>query len=393
MAVKQKGKNIVILMDGTSNQISAQRTNVLRLYGALVKDEDQLVHYDPGVGTFSPERWYSRWASVWRELLGRATGWGLDHNIKEAYTFLVENYEARRVKDRDTGEWVTIRDQIYIIGFSRGAYQARVLAGFINALGLIEKRNLNLLDYAYRAYKRIGRGAANSDNPYAEMRLFERTLKPDRPPIRMLALFDTVSSVIEHWKLRSHAFTSENPSVETVAQAAAIDERRTMFPLLPWPKGEQYHGSPFDNGNGVPQQVEEVWFAGVHADVGGGHTEAGSALCKIPLVWMINRLDECGVDFSKNSINAIVYGRNKGSANVAPDPLAPQTESLKGFWWLAELLPRRGWPGCRRRPIEEGATLHETVLKRRDAGKGWSPNIPSTFGVWKDETEYGQTAP
>lgn len=371
-------KTIVLLLDGTSNQISDKRTNVLRLYGALKKDERQLVYYDPGVGTFSPESWWSRWKTKFGEVVGLATGWGLDDNVKQAYRFLVENYEVRVEKDA-SGKPVKVRDTIIIFGFSRGAYTARVLAGFINALGLIEPRNLNLLDYAYRAYKRIGEGALNSDNPYAEMRLFERSLKPDRPPIRMLGLFDTVSSVIEHWHLREHAFTSINPSVEAVMQAAAIEERRTMFPLLGWPQGNLYHASPFDNGNGVPQRVEQVWFAGVHADVGGGHAEADSALCKVPLVWMINRAKECGVKFSTQSINSLVYGRRKDSDYTPPKATAPKTNSLRGAWLLL---------GSRRRTIEDGATIHESVLTRRDAGIDWPSNLPANHGVWKDETEY-----
>jgi len=78
-----------------------------------------------------------------------ATGYGLDDNVMEAYRFLVENYNNGKATD---GE----RDRIFIFGFSRGAYSARVLAGFIRAVGLIAPRNLNLLRYAYRAYKRIG---------------------------------------------------------------------------------------------------------------------------------------------------------------------------------------------------------------------------------------------
>jgi uncharacterized protein (DUF2235 family) len=142
-------KNIVILLDGTSNQVSANRTNILRLYGVLEKSDRQLVFYDPGVGTLGDD---GAWLALWRkatEVWGLVTGWGLDDNVKRAYRFLVENYDAGHA---DSGE----RDQIFIFGFSRGAYAVRVLAGFLNALGLIERRNMNLLDYAYRAYKRIG---------------------------------------------------------------------------------------------------------------------------------------------------------------------------------------------------------------------------------------------
>ena len=160
-------KNIVILFDGTSNEISADRTNVLRLYGTLKKSEDQIVWYDPGVGTIG-----LAWLGIWRkfmEIFGLATGYGLDKNVKEAYRFLVENYQ----RDEDGA-----RDRIFIFGFSRGAYSARVLAGFIHAFGLMEKRNLNLLDYVYRAYKRIGE--SGKEHAFAEMRLFERTLRADR---------------------------------------------------------------------------------------------------------------------------------------------------------------------------------------------------------------------
>lgn len=109
-------KNIILLCDGTSNEIARNRTNILRLYGCLKKDEDQLVFYDPGVGTFGAE---NAWLSFWRravEIWGLITGWGLDANVKEAYRFLVEHY------DDGTRENVADEapDRIYIIGFSRG---------------------------------------------------------------------------------------------------------------------------------------------------------------------------------------------------------------------------------------------------------------------------------
>jgi uncharacterized protein (DUF2235 family) len=230
------GKNIVILFDGTSNQISENRTNILRLYGALEKSERQLVFYDPGVGTLGVA---DSWGRLWPrcvEIWGLVTGWGMDGNVKQAYRFLVENYER--------GAGGGDRDRIYLFGFSRGAYTARVLAGLINAVGLIEPRNLNLLDYVYRAYKLVGsRQPPDSDAPpaaadFAEVRLYERVLRPDRPPIRLLGLFDTVASVIESgpWgpRLRSHAYTRRNPSVEMVRHAVAMDERRTMFSPQLW---------------------------------------------------------------------------------------------------------------------------------------------------------------
>ena len=119
---------------------------MLRLYGVLAKDENQIVYYHPGVGTLGAEgSWLRLWCKI-TEIWGLATGWGLDGDVKESYRFLVEQYDPGRGPEEE-------RDRIYIFGFSRGAYTARVLAGFIRALGLIEKQNLNLLDYAYRAYR------------------------------------------------------------------------------------------------------------------------------------------------------------------------------------------------------------------------------------------------
>ncbi|MCR5870345.1 DUF2235 domain-containing protein [Sphingomonas sp. J344] len=255
-------KNIVILLDGTSNEIECDRTNILRLYGVLTKDAEQLVYYDPGVGTFGAE---GAWSRFWRkahEVWGLMTGWGLDHNVKEAYRFLVENYDKGERKGVKGGE----RDRIFIFGFSRGAYSARVLAGFIHAVGLIEPRNLNLLDYVYRAYKSIGEDGQEAEKAFAEVRLYERLLGPDRPPIRMLGLFDTVASVIESGRhgpqLKSHAFTSRNQSVESVSHAVAIDEKRTMFRPQLWPANQEYWGNPFNSAAARPQDVKELWFAG-----------------------------------------------------------------------------------------------------------------------------------
>lgn len=385
-------KNIVVLLDGTSNEISCDRTNILRLYGVLEKDDEQLVYYDPGVGTFGAE---GAWSRFWRkahEVWGLATGWGLDHNVKEAYRFLVENYDKGKV----TGGQKADRDRIYIFGFSRGAYSARVLAGFIHAVGLIEPRNLNLLDYAYRAYKTIGeRGTGEA---FAEVRLYERILDPDRPPIRMLGLFDTVASVIESGprgpRLKSHAFTSQNTSVESVSHAVAIDERRTMFRPQLWPTGQDYWGNPFNRAAAKPQDAKEVWFAGVHGDVGGGYPEADSGLCKVPLVWMIERAKLCSLRFRTQSVNSIIHGKPENSKYVAPDPLAASHNTMTGAWPVLEFLPRRKPKGSsrfslfgitvplfERRFIPDGAEIHGSVVERRDALGNWASNIPGNHEI------------
>lgn len=387
-------KNIVILLDGTSNEIECDRTNILRLYGVLTKDAEQLVYYDPGVGTFGAE---GAWSRFWRkanEVWGLMTGWGLDHNVKEAYRFLVENYDSGKRKGAKQAE----RDRIYIFGFSRGAYSARVLAGFIHAVGLIEPRNLNLLDYVYRAYKSIGEDEEEKEKAFAEVRLYERILGPDRPPIQMMGLFDTVASVIESGRygprLKSHAFTSRNKSVEAVSHAVAIDERRTMFRPQLWPTDQEYWGNPFNHAAARPQDAKEVWFSGGHGDVGGGYPETESALCKVPLVWMIERAKLCGLRFRQQSINSVVMGKAAKSDYVKPDALGPMHNTMTFFWSLLEFVPRRKpedssrssflgitLPLFQRRSIPPGAKLHASVVERIQKLGNRSGNLPIDYSV------------
>ena len=388
-------KKIVILLDGTSNEISTKkRTNVLRLYGCLLKRDDQLVYYDPGVGTIGDENlWLSAWRRV-QEVWGMATGWGLDANVKDAYRFLVENYDPGG--EDDAGNKIPA-DEIYLFGFSRGAYSVRVLAGFLHAFGLLQKRNLNLLDYAYRAYKRIGEDG--SEDAFEEIRLYERILDPLRPQVRFLGLFDTVASVIE-WgrygpRLKSHAFTKNNPSVQSVRQAMAIHERRTMFRGKLWPMGQKYKASRFmKTEDAADQDAREVWFWGVHGDIGGGYSEKESGLAKLPLVWMIDEAQAQGAGFWTATVNKIAKGAREGDQYVEPDPLGPRHNSMTPPWVPVEGLPRikpkdskkagfAGWylPLCDRRTIPEGARLHWSVKLRAEAKGYWPHNTPEAYEI------------
>jgi uncharacterized protein (DUF2235 family) len=388
-------KNIVILLDGTSNEISADRTNVLRLFGTLEHSDRQIVYYDPGVGTFGAD---DSWSSVSRdtaEVWGLATGWGLDHNVKEAYRFLVENYDAGPVEKGRHPD----RDRIYIFGFSRGAYTARVLAGFINAFGLTKRIYLNLLDYAYRTYKGIpdqpASPASDPNASFAGIRYYERTLDNDRPPIKLLGLFDTVASMIEmghgRIQLKTHPFTHKNPSVEWVRQALAIDERRTMFRPEPWTANQDYRGNPFAPVK-AKQNFKEVWFAGVHCDVGGGYPEAESAQAKIPLDWMIRETRPTELIYRQDVIDKIVLGLDADAPKYVPLlPTFPLHDSMNAGWRILEWLPRRtpqtswrnagqrGWylPRSDPRFIPPDALLHSSVKTRLDAGNYDPPNLPA----------------
>jgi uncharacterized protein (DUF2235 family) len=381
-------KNIVILFDGTSNEISSNRTNILRLFGCLQKDTEQIVHYCPGVGTFGAANAFSY---HWRkavELFGMATGWGIDQNVKEAYRFLVTHY--------DKGKRGADRDRIYIFGFSRGAYTARVLAGFLNCLGLIGRDNLNLLDYAFRAYKSVSEEGDEGAADWAELNLYDRMLLPDHPPIRCLGLFDTVAFIIEwgRWgpRLRHHAATSVNPSVQSVRHALSIDEYRSLYQPILWPKGQSYFGNRFKKTEPAPQDLHELWFAGCHNDVGGGLPESESALAKVPLVWMLNEVAPMGLELRETTVAEVVMGANPKKAYVKPDPLGAAHQSMNAAWALIEFLPRRvprqerGWrhsflglyiPFFRRRRIIEGSVLHQSVIARG----ALSPNVPADHTV------------
>lgn len=394
-------KNIVLLFDGTSNEISADRTNILRLFGCLRRSDEQIVYYDPGVGTFGAEENWSSLARDAYEIWGLATGWGLDHNVKEAYRFLVEHYDSGPV---DADGRHSDRDRIYIFGFSRGAYSARVLAGFIHAFGLMSKYHLNLLDYAYRTYKGIPRrdvadaqttgGVSDAASPFTLMRLYERTLRNDRPPIKLLGLFDTVASVIEsgRWfpQFTTHPFTRKNPSVERVRHAVSIDERRTMFRPQSWLPDQDYRGSPFAPIVGK-QDVKEVWFAGMHGDIGGGYPEAESGQVKIPLDWMIRETANIGLLYKPSTVDDVVRGLPANSRYARLDPVAALHDSMTALWKLFEYLPRRipetsfrkqgGGSGVYLprqdyRLIPRGAMLHDTVRTRMNAGSYHPPNLP-----------------
>lgn len=376
-------KRIIILLDGTSNEIKTNRSNVLRLYGCLKKSDEQVVYYDPGVGTFGNDGWWSRVASKTSEVWGMATGFGIDKNVKEAYRFIVNTYD----KSPD-GE----RDEIFIFGFSRGAYTARVLAGFLHGFGIMEQRNLNLLDYAYRAYKSVGE--RSDAGAFEELRLHERIIAPDRPPVRFLGLFDTVASVIEPGRgllprLTKHAFSARNASVQSVRHAVAIDERRTMFVPELWPEDQPYKRNRFDPGPGVPQDAREVWFQGVHGDIGGGYPEAQSQLAKIPLAWMITEAKACGAQFVTASVNKLVLGTRPDSGHVAPDPLAKINTSMTWAWRILEWVPRKRPKGSQRptilglslplsepRHIPDHARVHKSVFDRMAALGQMPRNLP-----------------
>lgn len=376
-------KNIVICCDGTGNEIAADLSNVLKLFRIVSKNEEQIVFYDPGVGTIGSSDPWSRVKNNVRGVWGLMTGAGLDKNVLDAYKFLLDNYEDG--------------DRIYMFGFSRGAYTIRVLAGFLRLVGLLERPQRNLCDYALTAYKR----AAEKDNFEIAWR-FERVASTRRIPIKFVGVWDTVSSVIVPRpdrfylpSLETLPYTRTNSYVEIFRQAIAIDERRRMFRINRWTEPQPFKPNPFAAGDGAPQDIKQVWFAGVHADIGGGYPETQSGPAKFPLLWMVDEAVGCGLQISTSLYNHLVFGHaREGSTRnyVPPDFKAKLHNSMNVGWFLLELIPKRtkwrDWPWrwslfgfylpfCEPRLIGAGARIHYSVFERANADKKYSPvNLP-----------------
>src|SRR3954451_1433631 len=250
-------RNIIICCDGTGNEISENISNVLKLYRCLRKTEKtqprQLVFYDPGVGTLErPDPWH-KLKQDFNAILGLATGYGLDDKVLAAYAFLVHTWQAG--------------DQIYLFGFSRGAYTVRVLAGLIHKVGLITPEQVNLAGSGLIAYKQFSSdtpsqgldlnlltdSSAGEDglplpaNKFDNATQFARITSARSPTIHFIGVWDTVASDLvpradRFWwpSLQELAFTIANPSVKIFRQAISIDEERCMFRLKQWDDPQTY---------------------------------------------------------------------------------------------------------------------------------------------------------
>jgi uncharacterized protein (DUF2235 family) len=405
-------KNIVICCDGTGNQINENISNVLKLYRMMRKtgktEPHQIVFYDPGVGTLARP---DPWRKVLQDtitVLGLATGYGLDDNVLASYEFLANNYEEG--------------DDIYLFGFSRGAYTARVLAGLIHKVGLVSPQQVNLAGAGLTAYKQLSNSGrpdpgldprrftdggddaspASKDDQAAQ---FARILSVSWPTVRFVGVWDTVASVIVPRpdrfylpSLQELAFTLKNPSVKTFRQAISIDERRRMFRLKPWDEGQTFMRNRFSQtNNSAPQDSRQVWFAGVHADIGGGYPEKESGISKYPLLWMIDEAVKCGLAVDQRTVNQLAWGvqrKDSPFSYVAPDFACDAHDSMSAAWRVLEYIPKadkyKEWkprhsilghylPAAEPRPIPEGAFVHESVLKRMAAVPNYRPiNLPSS---------------
>ncbi|MCG6907438.1 MAG: DUF2235 domain-containing protein [Desulfobacteraceae bacterium] len=327
-APKKAPRNIILLSDGTGNSAAKTfKTNVWRLYKALdLTSGTQIALYDDGVGTsgFKP-----------LQILGGAFGWGLSRNVRDLYAFLCRHYQPG--------------DQIYTFGFSRGAFTARTLAGMILQCGVLDpdrevpdtnpatRRTVKhriATDHglrigvrlAYRSYRRrypgktrwapivrLARwirdrilGEGRSREPDAFRQEFARD---EKTRIQCVGVWDTVDavgmpidelSVVIDKFFYPHRFPDQQLSDDVVKALHAVaidDERHTFHPVL-WD----------EQSVSRPDQIKQVWFSGMHSDVGGGYPD--DDLAHVPLAWMIEEVQRktgnaTGLDFDKDAVREI----------------------------------------------------------------------------------------
>jgi len=303
-------KNIVICCDGTGNEFGEQNSNVVKLYQALVLDPAQVAYYHPGVGTMGARSALSPIGKAWTKLIGYAFGYGASDNVADAYQFLMRNFQPG--------------DQVFVFGFSRGAYTARVICGLLHMVGLLREDNEGLIPYAIRLMKT----KPLTGDVFKIAGQFKATFSRDCKP-HFVGVWDTVSSMGWIYNAVHFPFTTatSNPDLNVVRHAMSIDERRAFF-------RQNLFGPPSDKNPN--QDVREVWFAGVHSDIGGGYAEDESQLSRITLRWMVCEAQLAGLRVDPRRQAAILGSKPP----QAPDPFGCMHDSLQAVWWPAEVWPK-----------------------------------------------------
>ncbi len=311
-------KNIVVCLDGTNNQFGDRTTNAVKLYRVCQKIPDkQLVYYHPGLGTMGGPSALTFAARLFTRGLGLAFGYGLSQVVADAYTFVANCYSDG--------------DQLYVFGFSRGAYMARVLCAIIKLYGLVRPGDTAVVPYMIRLAKRQQpEGSIHRDTAEAQFRIaahFKKTFSRPCGP-KFLGIWDTVTSVGWFGNPLAVPYTAVNPDIATVRHAVSIDERRAFYRQNLWRGAD-------------PGQCREVWFAGVHSDVGGGYAESDNGLSQITLEWMLCEAIQHGLLIDlEDAAHLLGY---KGTGYVRPNPDAEPHNSLCGAWWILEYLPKPYW--------------------------------------------------
>lgn len=371
-------KNIILLSDGTGNSnIKNRGTNVFKLYEAIDFNSPkyrQVAFYDDGVGTqeFRPLK-----------ILGGAFGWGLSRNVRRLYKDLVQTYEQG--------------DKIYLFGFSRGAFTVRRLAGFICEMGILNKSAYNdeQLDsaiwYLFKEYR--AKNPAFLEQFYGPglealfekfcYKLNNKQLKfcEIKPNIEFVGVWDTVAAVglpfdeatdildsfVFRFKFRDHKLHN---NINKAYHALSIDDERQSFNPLLWQQDKR---------------IEQVWFPGVHSNVGGGYPQQGLSL--VALDWMMKKAEAAGLGFISTDVEFV---KNR---EYAFDKLYNSRAGLAAYY---RYQPRDIAKICndeKKQIMIESPKFHVSAFERITLGIfDYAPcNIPTTFDVVDNNGLYNQS--
>ncbi len=324
----------VVLVDGTMSVLDdGQETNVGLIYKLLseaARTENVSIIYEAG----------NQWTD-WSRTLDIIEGRGINRQIRRAYGWLATRYRPG--------------DRIFLIGFSRGAYAVRSLAGVIDRIGLLTKENATerMIRQAYRHYQ--------LDTDAEVCATFAKSYCHAETPVEAVAVFDTVKALgfrapfVWKWEEVKHAFHNHHlgPSIRHGFHALALDENREAFQPVLWECKDDWDG-----------HVEQVWFPGAHGDVGGqlGSFLPARPLSNIPLSWMLSRLEACELPLPKD-----------WRARFPTEPEAPSVGTWRG-WGKYFLARKKRVVGT-----DPSEAIHPTAQDR--AEKFGLPVAASEFGI------------
>jgi uncharacterized protein (DUF2235 family) len=315
------GKKIIFCADGTWDG-TASNTNVYKIYKAALIGSTQIAFYDDGVGSDG---------TPLEKLFGGAFGEGLFQKIKDGYSKISQVYQEG--------------DEIFIFGFSRGAFTARSLAGMIATCGLPTGNfDDGMVEAVFNAYRNPGDRTAIL-NGLTKYTLFDAK-------ITMVGVWDTVGSLgipalLGQVDLLRYGFldTTLHPDVLNAYQALAIDERRVEFPPTLWtPSSPEVAG----------QTLEQVWFCGVHCDVGGGYPETD--LSDITFSWMLQKATSLRLAFDPTILKLYTQLDSKFALGMIHES------------WNA------GWGVPNERTIPNNSLISNSVLIRKEEDDAYDPS-------------------
>lgn len=333
-------KRLVFCFDGTWNKLDPELATNVVLTAASIERLDrtgiaQVIHYDEGVGTDKQET-----------LRGGMFGKGLIGNVREAFRFLIFNYDPD--------------DEIYVFGFSRGAFSARTFIGFIKHVGPLHRLHAGRIDEALHLYEQRQKGKAGADEIMRRFRAdysdkvcigqadedWRCANKPGYQPgsspqlqIKYLGVWDTVAAMglpevlpYSHWLNREYAF--HDPSIDgfvaRARHAVALDERRLLFPPVLFGDLTELNAAAGFTNDDAKAPYQERWFPGVHGSVGGGGDIRG--LSDDALAWVLAGAKAAGLRLD-TSVGTRIHG-------FTPDPLAPLVNVADPKWSATQLLTR-----------------------------------------------------